>query len=459
MRKITLFIVLCAFTLPVLSQSLSYQDLAVLFSKENNSGTARFNAMGGAFGALGGDISAIKINPAGAAVFKNSLFSSSVNIRNTDIKSTYYENSNNSENNYFNFSQIGAVFIFNNNSDWTKLAFGFNYNIYNDFRNNFTANGNSGFASFNKYPLDEGDIITQYNNAESQQFTNTYEGEISEYNFAVSGVYQNDLYLGVAINTFDLKFNQYSILEEQNNDGKGDFLDAELRQTNSTLGTAFSLSAGVIYKAIKGLRLGLSYQTPIWLTEINEETNVVDNDGFYGKTEIRVDSDQDFYYSNDDDDYQYNNFSYKLKTPGKITTSLAYIFGSNGLISIDYTYKNFRKIKLSNTDFSNENKDFLDDLKNTHTINFGTEWRFKVLSLRSGFHYKQSPYQNAISAENIKRYSFGAGYNFGNMRIDFAYQNGTHTDIYDFYPEYDEVNSADLNIDNSVFTLTLNLSI
>ena len=69
MKKITLLALFYTITFPAVSQSLGYQNLALLFSKENNSGTARFNAMSGAFGALGGDVSAIKINPAGAAIF------------------------------------------------------------------------------------------------------------------------------------------------------------------------------------------------------------------------------------------------------------------------------------------------------------------------------------------------------------------------------------------------------
>ena len=37
-----------------------------------HNGSARFNSMGGAFGALGGDLSAISINPAGSVVFIDS---------------------------------------------------------------------------------------------------------------------------------------------------------------------------------------------------------------------------------------------------------------------------------------------------------------------------------------------------------------------------------------------------
>ena len=45
---------------------------ALRYSNENIQGTARFNSLGGAFGALGGDISSIDINPAGSSVFLQS---------------------------------------------------------------------------------------------------------------------------------------------------------------------------------------------------------------------------------------------------------------------------------------------------------------------------------------------------------------------------------------------------
>ncbi|MBL4767381.1 MAG: hypothetical protein JKY94_06630 [Rhodobacteraceae bacterium] len=64
MKKITLFVFFSALTFPIFTQSLGYQDLALFFADENNSGTARFNAMSGAFGALGGDVSSLSVNPA-----------------------------------------------------------------------------------------------------------------------------------------------------------------------------------------------------------------------------------------------------------------------------------------------------------------------------------------------------------------------------------------------------------
>ena len=461
MKKVTLFVLFCAISLPNFSQSLGYEDLSLLFSKDNNTGTARFNAMSGAFGALGGDVSAIKINPAGASVFKNSLFSASANSRSTDITSSYYGNNITTQEEYFNFSQAGAVFVYKpySNSDWSKFAFSFNYSIKNDFNNSFLSEGNSGYSTFTEFPLETGTPITQYTNANSQKFSNTTNGELAEYNFAISGVYQNDLHLGVAVNTYDLKFAQRSTLREQNNDGNGNILNAKFYQENITTGTGFSLSAGAIYKATKSLRLGFSYQTPTWFTEINEESNILNNDGFFGDTEIEVTGSNTIYDNTANNNFPIQGFSYKLKTPAKTTASIAYIFGGNGLISADYTINGYEKMKLSNGDFTTENQFFSTELRNTYTLNIGSEWRFKTLSIRGGYHYEQSPDVNAIESDNTKGYSFGAGYNFGNTKLDFAYQNKSNTQQYSFYPQYNQVNAAELNIDNRIITATLTINL
>ena len=58
--------------LGLISMLYSYgQDIsdAVRYSTETTLGTARFKSMSGAFGALGGDLSAVSVNPAGSAIF------------------------------------------------------------------------------------------------------------------------------------------------------------------------------------------------------------------------------------------------------------------------------------------------------------------------------------------------------------------------------------------------------
>ena len=55
------------------SYSQTYQDV-LRYNSYNHEGTSRFNSMGGAFGALGGDLSSISINPAGSSIFLDSEF-------------------------------------------------------------------------------------------------------------------------------------------------------------------------------------------------------------------------------------------------------------------------------------------------------------------------------------------------------------------------------------------------
>src|SRR5210317_690238 len=119
------------------AQTLGYNDIGVLFSSENTNGTARFNSMSGAFGALGGDLSAMEVNPAGAAVFLKSEFGISFQSVNTETLASYYGNSLLSDNSTSNITQAGGVFVFSNfsSSNWTKVALGFNYSMINDFDN------------------------------------------------------------------------------------------------------------------------------------------------------------------------------------------------------------------------------------------------------------------------------------------------------------------------------------
>lgn len=457
------FLTIAAFfaaTLMANSQSLGYGDLGILFSKDDNNGTARFTAMSGAFGALGGDISSININPAGLSVFNKSEFVGTFNSRSTDITSTYYGSSKSTQNQFTNLSNIGAVLVFDSafSKDWSKFAMAFNYRITKDFNNHFLTQGNSGITTFSEFPLDNNDPKFNYNIADEQRFNNTYFGELSEFNLAFSSVHQEKLHLGLSLNFYDLNFGQKSTLTEFNSDANGNELDANLYQENILTGTGFSLNAGFIYKANQNFRFGLSYQTPTWFTEILEESNILNNDGFFGDTEIVVSNDNVIYDNTSGNYYPSQTLLYRLKTPSKLTASTAIVFGKNGLISLDYTNKNYTKTKLSGADFSPENQSFQDNYKNTNNFNIGTEWRFNRVSVRGGYMFEESPDKAALSSDNLKGYSLGAGYNFGNFKIDLSYADNNKTSAYNFYQGFN-VNSTNLSQNNSVFTTTLTFSL
>jgi hypothetical protein len=467
MKKIIAIAFLFTATVTSYSQSLGYQDLGVLFSKNDDNGSARFTAMSGAFGALGGDVSAMSVNPAGISVFTNSIFTGTLNSRNSDISSNYYGNSLTTQDNFFNLSHAGAVLVFDSayKSDWSKFAIGFNYRITKDFENSFLAQGNSGVATFKEFPLDNNTDPLDYNIADEQRFSNSYNGEISELNMAFSSVHKNKLYVGLGLNFYDLNFSQQTLLTEFNSDVNGNELDANYYQENVTVGTGFSANAGFIYKANQNFRFGLAYQTPTWYSEIIESTNITENEGnrinetpFYGDTEIAVSNDNLVYNNTSGGYFPIQELLYKLKTPSKLTASAAFIFGKDGLISLDYINKNYQNMKLSNGVFTDENQFFQNELRNTHSFNLGTEWRLDRFSIRGGYKFEQDPSKYAEDNNNLKGYSLGAGYNFGNLKLDFSFSDNNRTSLYNFYAGFG-VDPAALEIDNKTVTASISINL
>ena len=126
MKKIVV-VLLASLSFAVQGQGISD---AMRFAQENLNGTARFRAMGGAFGALGGDFSSININPAGSVVFSNSQVG--VTLSNFNIKndSKYFGTSTNENDSSLDLSQAGGVYVFKNEdkrSDWKKFAVALNF--------------------------------------------------------------------------------------------------------------------------------------------------------------------------------------------------------------------------------------------------------------------------------------------------------------------------------------------
>lgn len=431
------------------AQSLSYTDQAVLFSTDDSYGTARYLGMSGAFGALGGDMSAVDINPAGLAVFSGTEFSSSLTYRNTDIISDFYGTTTKNSDDYFKFSQIGSVLSWRNygNSDFKKFSVGFNYNIIKDFNNNYIVRGNSGIPDFidDPYLNYDGDETNNiyYINVENQLFGNFTSGVNDRFSFSFATEYKDLLYLGASMSFQHLSFYQNTIYEESNNDGDRNTLDAYTSQHLSNYGNGFNFGFGAILKPTTNFRIGASYQSPVWYN-ISER--------FTENIEISVSNNPKLYTEY----YDPNYFDYEIKTPSKITGSLAYVFGQIGLVSFDYIYQDFQNTKLKpSSAFIDENLELSTGLKSTSSFKLGTEWRYNILSFRGGYRLIQNPYKNSPSSFDQTGYSFGLGIKFTPfVKFDLAYDKASYNDSYRFL-NIDQVDPASLDVTNSRFTSTL----
>ena len=121
----------------LLSINLSAQNEidALRYSQQNIFGSAKFNSMGGSFGALGGDFTTLSYNPAGISLYQNSELSITPSISMTETNTSITGNDPN-----FGFgsnlSNFGFVFSGKNMDDeWKRINIGFGWNQLANYDN------------------------------------------------------------------------------------------------------------------------------------------------------------------------------------------------------------------------------------------------------------------------------------------------------------------------------------
>ena len=452
MKKILLCFSTC---LIILTDSAYCQNEidALRYSTHNIFGSARYISMSGSYGALGGDLSILNQNPAGLAFYQYNEFSftPSLDLNNS---STYYNSKKNDAARIStNLGNMGAVFSNLKSSDlwkrvniglgWNQLA-NYNKNTYIDQYNNTSsiadnflllANGNTieRLDQFNTGPAFWSDVIDLANNTVDDS-TNWYlfdngnyishvkgdgqkrqtkdirtTGGLTEFSLALSGSYQDKLYLGVSIGMPNINFYENSLHSESEfsdtiNDLQGFSYEEEL----SVSGTGINIKIGGIARLpIKNLKIAAALHSP---TFYDIEENYHSSVSAYFKN------------SRNEEESPLNYFSYQLMTPWKIMSSASINLNKNFLMNVDYELVDFSFSRLYSDyyRFDNENDAIQELYKKSTNIRIGAELRMTPFSLRSGYAIYDSPYKNNedYTTEN---YSFGAGFHHGNYFFDVAY--------------------------------------
>lgn len=500
MKKI-FFIVVAFASVGVFAQN---EVDALRYSAEDLHGTARYQALSGAFGALGGDFSAFSVNPAGSSVFANGAITATLGDSGVKHEGTFFNNNTSSKSNDFDISQLGAVFVFKDGSSANKIAFGVNYqqnqnfegnviafsgtnpnNSIVDYFGNFAAGyrladlrtqtgesisaaykdigTNGGFAmqqAFLGYQgyliepdVDSDDNISYHSNASysslNQKFREETYGGTSKVTFNLSFLHNNRFHFGVNLNAHNVNYEKYTRLTESGYNTNSGVQYVDFQNRLLTTGNGFSVQLGGIYKATEGLRLGLAYSSPTWYTLKDETTQ-------YLRTDY-LDSSNNLQTITLDPNVVNLYEEYNLRTPSYWTASLAYVFGKRGLISVDYQYKNYANAHYSTKNasyFESENQRIENLLTSASSIRAGIEFKAtQALSLRGGLRYEQSPYKDNTIGD-LNGYSLGLGYDFGSFSVDAAYSAAKRDSQYQMY-EAGLTDRAKLNTDLNNFVVTL----
>ncbi len=354
MRNIKqLFIVAAVGLIPVAGMSQAAVDLYNL-SRPDLRGTARFMSMGGAFTALGGDISSLNQNPAGIGIYRSSEVGMTLNL---DFQSTSTEAQGskiNDSQTRFSFNNFGYIGSINTMSDvMPTFSWGATYARTASFDRIFTGGiGNLNGASLSNYVaaltnsegVDPGEMLpgSDWNpwldgNAPwlstlafqgymindnvdngkvnysglmgngttgSASFQVREKGYVDEYSINFGGNLYNTVYWGIGLGITDINYTQLSyyqenldnayIAAESKVDGQYNIVNgsADYRLSNylNSNGSGFNIKLGVIVKPINELRFGFAIHTPTWYSM---------TDTYWGTVTYRyTPQDQNSFYDN-----------------------------------------------------------------------------------------------------------------------------------------------------------------
>lgn len=478
MKKSSLILVL--FCTAIIAQA---QDPGDVLRLSNNYlyGTARNISMGGAFGALGADFTSLSYNPAGLGVYRSSEFTITPTLK-TRLDNTSYLNSPFEDKRTrvmfdnlgfvgsYNFSgsddeQTGLLMLnfgvgFNRISDFYSETTAIGANSSNSIMDLFAANANGYNSSSLTLTDDEDfffnnsapwDVIMAWNNflidtvpgdpssywaalnngeGVNQDQNISLQGGINEYAFSLGGNVSNKFYFGATVGLQNVYYEQTlfyteSAFESNVPLANGDrFNEMNYNQFLVVDGFGVNLKGGIIYRPIPQMRIGIAAHTPTYYGLTEYYSAVMNSDFDLGLTDVETPR---------------SLYDYKVETPFKLIGSAAYTFGSIGLVSVDYEYVDYSKMRFGKGGdgyrFTNENEIISNDFTNTFNLRAGGEVWVGKMALRAGYAYYGSPYADGATykSSHTDIFSGGFGFRINSLFLDWAYQRLQYSDKYSPY--------------------------
>ena len=410
-NKLAISTIALTITLAVSAQT-SF-DAAKLYEEELN-GTARYVAMGGAMGALGSDISVISHNPAGIGTYRKSDinfslsgFATSVN---TDPLATrtlpvldngrfYYSHNYKSDLNMA-FDNFSAVFS-GSDAGNTYLNFGISYRKLQNMDRNLDY-----IDKF--YVSDEGDPSQQY--VVYREYLDHQRNKMNSFDFNLSLNLSDKLYLGWTLGILatdawsegyfydyyplyadaDAMDKEYTVPEAVMAATDRDYTAVD--KMNQSEGSGWNMAFGAIIRPVPALRLGAAIKTPTYYRQTLEYAD-------YLYAVMGTQKDGDKFTSSVD---------YSFTSPWSIDLSAGLTFGGNGFscaLGAEYE-KHFTQrssLSIGNTKLGSQGAI---DYKDYSVVKLGTELNFGNVSLRGGYNYKESMFNDASYP-----YLFDTGFN------------------------------------------------
>lgn len=472
-------ILLVAFVSPALSQN---ETEALKFSENESGGTARSLGLSGAMGALGGDATALGINPAGIGVYRASEFTFTMGVNNNNTTSDYLNTKYDDQKTKFNISNLAYIYTYNTkkNTGFVSASFGIAYNRLRDFNSNATLIGKNAQSSIldefvyyanqidQNLSFDQQESILKnsttkdgplyyyeglafkaneliFLNRDANAFYSDYmdfgydlyqkkriitKGGIGEYDFSFGTNFGNILYLGATVGVQNLNYERIDEHSEEANQNNAELNWFSFNEHFNAYGNGWNFKAGAIVRPIDFLRMGVAYHSPTYFNLQSE---------FYTSLDVDYDTRTDWFESRN-----LSTSDYTLKTPSKVVGSLAVIFDKYGLISMDVERIDYTKAHLRSDDydFVDENSAIKDVYNSALNFRIGAEGKIGPFAIRGGYAKHGKPYvsEQMNSDYSIESYSGGIGIRGKSVFFDVAYVMTNSSEHHKLY-SYERVNN------------------
>jgi hypothetical protein len=417
---------------------------ALRFSNTYHGGTARVMGMGGAFSALGSDISSASINPAGLALYRSSdiNFTSAIDV--TKTKTNFLNESTVDHNYRFSAQSAGLVFSMPDARNYEagmgrqNTVFGVTFNRINTFNQDVYAVGRNDQRSYlthltNYYNQNSdywdlfwttrllfedqnGVIRNDFDLDGNYQIKQTFEhrqsGYVNDINISLGINESNNFYYGFSLGLVSAYHTEDWFLQENDDRNVTQFTRGFQYNNNFTRsGGGVNLKAGILYQINPMVKVSFAAHSP---TFMNIEEIWDEKLWAYYDSPI-----------NDTAAAKYWENSFSVVTPARFIAGASFLLNGMVLVGVDYEAAAYNTMRLDSDsyNFSAENGSIEDNFTWRHAARLGAEVKLGQVSLRGGGFYYSSPLKSG--GENMSTLGFSTGFGFrsGNFYCDMAFQN------------------------------------
>lgn len=476
MKRACLFISTLLFALNLLAQGNGF-DMQVM-TGQDIVGTSRYMGMAGAMAAVGGDVSAVKDNPAALGIFRRSEATISAQYQLSQSTPACYD----SPNQRVMMTDFGWVFntgisnfmlgyrrasVFNN--EWqtfnrtvpasqTDLMAAQSYGLHENDLMGTDAYNNSDVGWLSKVGYDA--WLTEPTTSGGTEWQSLEPGDVSAlhsvsesgyldyYTFAWGINIRERFYLGLSANLATLLYSKSSSYSEGFESGNAYDLESQCRSD----GFGFNFQVGMLWRPTDVLRVAAAFQSPTYMQikttswgDINAqilESGVVEK---YASSSPK--------YADDA----------RRRGPLRVTAGVAFQLGTKGMVSTEYDYQHGKEtymvdehmVKVGGELVLNQhlflNMGYAALLYGNHAPDEDAFWpSFTSARLDTDFrHYRPKHYASAGLSYRATHWVAGIAYQFGSQKQD----------LYAHACQYDEAVPVNEGVLNGSDTPGINLGV